>query len=360
MSQKIQLAFQILAFTFLAFAGSAHASTSSEKLTREQKLAALEYYLENIKLTPAGVSWPTIGFELEGVIPGRDREDAFSRLYDVIKGEIVPKLYAGRGVLLENYNFETRRGEPRQGTRLKVQGLKSEKDVEWHVKDDGSIVPPEGYIGMELVSPVLRSRREIRWSYGWVVALSKNGLIPEPNSAAFQVHAGFTDNGPLETDVVTAPSTVAETMLMMWIFSKIDKELMALYGTSEGRKKFTMPTPQEVIEVIEAGHVDVNNTVLSQFLDHHFEYRYWSLNFKALFQFGTVELRVANSTTSVAEIDSLVDLIGTLTQAVRSKNPQLVELMKKHIDRDIPVRELAEVLDLKLGRRLCSDLLGGE
>lgn len=355
-----QLAFQIFAFSILTLTSSAFASTSSEKLTAEQKLAALEYYLQNIELTPKGVSWPTIGFELEGVFPGENREDAFERIYDVVTREIVQKMYAGRGVQLQNYDFQTRRGEPRKGTRLKVRGAHPEQDIEWHIKDDGSIKPPEGYVGMELVSPILRGRREIRWSYGWVVALAKHGLIPEPNSAAFQVHAGFTDSGPLTPDVVTPSSTVAETMVMMWLFSKIEKELMEIYGTTEGRQKFTMPTPQDVIEVLEAGQVDVNNTVLSQFLDQYFEYRYWALNFKALFQFGTVELRIANSTTSVPEIESLVDLIGTLTQAVRSKNPLLIELMKKYIDRDIPVQELAEVLDLKLGRRLCDDLLGGE
>ncbi len=354
-----KLAIHFLAFSFFTFSGPAFASTSSDKLTPRQKLAALDYYLDNIEVTAKGRDWPTIGFELEGVIPGRDREDAFNRLYDVIKKDIVRKMYSGREVLLENYKFETRRGEPRQGTRLKVQGSKRIKDVEWHVKDDGSIVPPEGYIGMELVSPVLRGRREIRWSYGWIVALAKNGLQPEPNSAAFQVHAGFTDSGPLEKDVVTSPTVVAETMVMMLVFSKIEKELMALYGTAPSRQKFTMPTPQEVIEVVEAGRVDLKNTVLSQFLDHYFEYRYWGLNFKALFQFGTVELRIANSTTNIPEIESLVDLIGKLTQAVRSKNPKLIDLLKSHIAEDIPVRELAEVLDLKLGRR-CNVLLGDE
>ena len=302
-------------------------------------------------------AWPTIGFELEGVFPGASREEAFTRVYDIIEQEIIPVLYMGREVDLENYDFKTRRGDPRQGTKLKVLKKSNRPEIIWQIKDDGSIVPPAEHIGVELVSPILRGRREIQSSYTWIRVLSKRGFKAEANSAAFQVHAGFTNDGPMK-GTVTNKSTVSEVVLMLWVFSKIDKEMMREFGTTASRQKFTMPIPQTVIDLIESGKINVANTVLSEFIEKNFDYRYWSINPHALFQFGTFELRIANSTTNVSEIESLVDFMGLLTQAVRSKDTRLINLLKKYIDTDIPLNELAHTLGMKLERRLCNSLLG--
>lgn len=324
------------------------AVTPLANTTNDQEVSALNNLIAIIKSEQRVITQPTLGIELEGVYPGETRESAFREIEQIFLNEIAPVIQPDWHVQLEHYDFETRHGDPRKGTRVVFNKTESDRPpIVWQVKDDGSIQAPKNHVGVEIVSPILHDNREIKNFYTVLQKLKAHKLKPEPHSAALQVHVGMTTDGPLSTEFV--PEKIkAEALLFIWFFSKIEKQLIQLYETTEARKKFAMPTPAAAVKEIIAGHALSSHRNLHEFIEDHYNYRYWALNPHSLFQFGTFELRFANSTVDSKVLSSLIDLGVKLTIAIKSADPRLVELMTTYAGHDeMPLEKVAEQFKLK-------------
>jgi Putative amidoligase enzyme len=109
-----------------------------------------------------------------------------------------------------------------------------------------------------------------------------------------------------------------------------------------------MPTPTTILKDISHGIIDIENTNLYDLINNHYNYRYWALNVHSLFQFGTVEIRFANSTTDLEKIEKFLDFSRKIVRAVRTKDTRLLGLLVKYRDDNIPLQELATELDMEL------------
>jgi len=291
---------------------------------------------------------PTEGIELEGSFPGETRDEAFSKVEAIIKDVVGPMIYPNATVSFERYSFETRGGDPRSGTKV-VFTNKEGRRIVWEVKDDGSILPTGGEkrFGVEIVPAILYTKADRERAKTMIAELTKHGFQAEPASSALQGHAGFSSTGPVDMLTITERETVAQSMLVIWFFSKIEKDLIRLYDVHPDRARFAKPAPQSVVDFISGNQFDLDNTNLYQFIDSHYFYRYWALNMRALFQFGTIEIRPLNSTTDIAQIDQLMDLISTMVVAIKTKNPAFIQLMQDHLETDITVEQFADAMGIK-------------
>jgi hypothetical protein len=345
-----------------ALAGKPDASAVAEGV-RLAHLSVLQNYLDAIKPLPKKTRL-SMGIELEGVFAGRSRDLAFEKLGDLVELEFRKHIYAGAMVEKSEYGFKTRRGEPRKGLKLKVTFADSKRTEEWHLRDDGSIRPPEDFYGVELVSPILRRASDVEKFRRLIAFLRARNFEAQPDSAALQAHVGFNDDGPISRTAITAKSKVAEVLLMILTFSKIENELMEIFAVHPDRQKFTMPTPTSVVSAILNGKIPIEKTRLSEFVETNYQYRYWALNVYSLFQFGTVEVRFANSTVDQETIDAFLEFSQKIVRAVRTKDPRLVKLLQEHVDENIPVDELAAAFNLKIRhlslRHQCNSLLKAE
>ncbi len=332
----------------------------TEQTQAAHRAAVLSYFSAIAPIAPG--QRLTMGIELEGVFPGASREMTFQKLGDLVETEFRKHIYTGATIQRTPYSFQTRRGEPRQAIKLTVSfAAPSKKVEEWHLRDDGSIRPPLDFYGVELVTPILRKQSDVEKFRRLVAFLSAQGLRAQPDSAALQAHVGFTENGPIDKQSITPASKVAEALVMILTFSKIEKELMRLFAVNPARQKFTMPTPEPLVQAILNGEISTADTKLFDVVEKYYEYRYWALNVHSLFQFGTVEVRFANSTVDPSTTDAFLDLSYKIVRAVRSKDPRLLALLNQHIDEEIPLIELARALDLKIIKsiyeRECAQLL---
>jgi hypothetical protein len=301
----------------------------------------------------------TVGVELEGIIPGENRDNAFARMTKELKRRFA-QLYPRAAVEVENYDYKTRRGEPRKGTKIIVT-QRNGHEIIWHLRDDGSIQAPDGYVGIELVSPILKYQEDIKRYYAVVDTMTASGMKAQENSAALQAHVGFSEDGPLSKTAVTAPAKVAEALVMIWTFAKVEDEIMKHFGVHPKRQKFTMPTPKTILKDISRGEIDIENTNLFDLINNHYNYRYWALNVHSLFQFGTVEVRFANSTTDLDKIEKFLDFSRKIVRAVRTKDTRLLGLLVKYRHESIPLPELATELDMEIkvdfNKQQCERLL---
>lgn len=340
-------------FIFVSFCSSA----SAEKSSSHQ---ALDKYLKHISKRTS-IREPTLGIELEGIMPSSSREECFNKLTEIMSSEVNLLVYPGWTLESSEYQFSTRRGDPRYGMRFTFKN--GNGVVDWHLKEDGSIVPGDGHYGIELVSPILENKKEVKNFIQIVKILKKHGFTAEPSSAAFQIHVGFSEQGPLSKVDNTSSEVSAEILLLTWIFSKIEVELMELFAVNPKRQKFTMATPKSVIAAIESYEKIDSKFSLYNFVESHYKYRYWALNLHSLFQFGTAEIRFANSTTDIETMNLLIDFARKLYFAIKMRDKKLIALLKNNINADIPLVELAGVLDLRLGKLIakksCMALLKG-
>jgi hypothetical protein len=325
--------------------------TTNVPVSTAQKRQALQMYL-NSYAPYSSSKMLTMGVELEGSFPGLSRDEAYEKMIALMSNKISSDIAPGKKLVIENYDFSTRRGEPRKGTKFIIRSEKGGTDVIWQLKDDGSIHPAPGNFGVELVTPILRTRKDVQDLKDVIQLLARAGFKSEEDSAALQAHVGFSESGPLSKEGTTSTSKIAEALMMVWVFSKIEKQMMTLFKVHPGRQKYTMPTPELLIADIEAAKIDMNGANLNAIVEKYYNYRYWALNMYSLFQFGTVEVRFANSTTDKEKIDAFIDFSAKIVRAVRTKNPKLIALMNKYIDDEIPLEELAQAFDLKIKKML--------
>lgn len=325
------------------------ASESNKITSTATQLETLNKYLAEIP-DNQNVKHPTVGVELEGVFPGTNQNDCFNKILVVFNEKVSPQLYPGYKMGIELYDFKTRHDEPRHG--IKIIFKKRNKIVVWTIKEDGSIKPDVGYYGVELVSPIMKTPHDIAKYFGIVEFIKEAGFKAEPNSAAFQVHVGFTNNGLVDKNKPIARATAAETFLLTWVFSKIEVELMRVFDVNPNRQKFALPTPEKTVDSLASGEALIEIDNLYQFIENNYFYRYWALNLRALFQFGTVEIRFANSTTDIEKMNVLIDFSRKLVTAVRTKDENLLSLLQKHLNDDIPLIDLARALNMKLAKHL--------
>jgi hypothetical protein len=341
--------FAILTATVSAVSSAAFAGNSQSLRAFEGLLAAYDS-VESYR--------PTLGIELEGVFKGATREEAFNSVEKIILEKVAPIIHPGADVRLERYEFKTARGQDRSGTKV-IFDLKDGTQAVWEVKDDGSIEPKAGYIGVEVVSPILRTVSDVKGAEKLIELLAAAGFEAAPSSAALQVHAGFTlDGKKLSKTGITKKEMTAQTLLLIWFFSKFEKDLIAHYEVHPKRAHFAKPTPNEIINQISSGKLDLHNLNLNDFIEKNYDYKYWALNTRALFRFGTFEIRFMNSTTDKKQIQQLVDLAIAVAQAIKTKDPAMIKLMTDHIDSDITVAEVVGALKINsISKGLVSKVL---
>ncbi|MES2854423.1 MAG: amidoligase family protein, partial [Bdellovibrionota bacterium] len=279
---------------------------------------------------------PTLGIELEGSFPGKTRKQAFDKVESIIQEKVAPIIHPGAVVTLERYSFKTARNEPRGGTKV-IFTKKTGEVIVWEVKDDGSIKPTKKHhIGVEVVSPILHTESDVKGAETLIQMLAEAGFDAEPASAALQVHAGFSLDGKKVPAVgITKSEMTAQTLLLVWFFSKIEKEMMEHFKIHPDRAHFSKPTPPGILQLISTNAVNIEKTDLNEFIEKNYDYKYWALNVRALFRFGTFEIRFMNSTTDTVAIDQLVELAIAISSGVKTKNPALIKLMNDNIESEI-------------------------
>ncbi len=339
------------------------AEAAQKPTNLERHRAALLTYMSALQPISASQRL-TMGVELEGVFRGPTRDDAVNAIITGLSEEFKKHIYIGAKIEVEHYDYKTRRGEPRKGSKIIVQSAQSSNSVEWNIRDDGSIQPPAGSIGIEIVSPILRSASDVDKYERIRDFLSRFGFRAQPDSAALQIHVGMTETGPIAKDKETSPEKIAEVLMTILTFSKIEKQLMQIFEINPNRQKFSMPTPPAMVGAILNGQIPLKGTNLYDVIEKYYNYRYWALNVHALFQFGTVEIRFANSTLDQQVTESLLDLSYKLVQAVRTKDQRLFALLYKYSESDIPIEEVAYALNIKIKKMAntsnCDRLLGGK
>ena len=318
----------------------------------------LDYLFSSYQALDVKYRRPTLGIELEGVFPGKSREEAFQKIETIFLDQ-----FSRFSPKLERFTFFTRNtNQRREGSQFTL--LKS-GNTKWQVKDDGSIIAPKGYVGVELVSPILRTANDVAKYKRLVEKYVEAGLKSEPNSAALQMHFGFPEDLPLDKNTVSNESK-AKVLLLILIFSKIERQLMEIYKVTEGRKKYTVPTPIGAINEIKSGMI-LSDLNLHSFINKHYKYRYWALNPHSLFTFGTAEIRFMNSTTDSVAVDELSELANALWHSIQSKDSNLISILKRFADtEEIPLELFAREMKLnklihklKSGNNQCAQVLSG-
>jgi hypothetical protein len=310
----------------------------------------------------AKLSSPTIGVEVEGVIP---KEIGLKGMFEVLSKELkleFPKLNmnsrdlidvirTGEERLIKEISYATSSPTAKYGGR-----------AVWRVREDGSIKPPTGYEGAEINSPIMRTIDDKNRFYRILNSWVESGLRAEKSSAGIHVHVGFQK------------AHLSEILLLVKAFSLIEVELIDFFEVEKSRRHFAEITPESLLEELEKinekASSDINPNELKdlsrdterykEFIEKHYDYKYWALNLKSLFSFGTVEFRIWNSTMDIAEIKTMIEFASGLVHGIRSKNPKLLEFIKNPPKKGRALSGLINTLNMpKMGKKRCQGFLLG-
>lgn len=194
--------------------------------------------------------------------------------------------------------------------------------------NDVSIKHPSDTLATELVSPKIRTQHDLDDFKAVVGSLRKVGFTPEPLSSGTHVHVDFFD------------PTGAEAATLSEVFRSIEDDVVKRFGQTESRKTYATKTVNGVVDVAkESPKFSIEE--YAQGIR-----RYHTLNLQSLFEHGTVEFRLFNSTLNTEAIETMVDFSQKLVRAVREQDPRLLNYM--YSTKKPTLNGLAGALGLKL------------
>jgi hypothetical protein len=222
----------------------------------------------------------------------------------------------------------------------------------WEIGEDLSIVPPNGFRGVEIASPVLKDSNDLNFWYQFLDKLNEHGAQSVPRSGGTHFHTRMLN------------LTGRKIILLTSLWSKIEEEIHSLLKTSYNRKKFTPIYPKtlklELNMYMEKLISDLNiewdpNEVISLFKDYSDPHilsqsttRYSLDVLSSMRRYGTFEFRIFSSTNDPKLMQRYVDFISRLLVRIEKNDFRLYELQGKYLEQKIPLWELEKITGSQL------------
>lgn len=197
----------------------------------------------------------------------------------------------------------------------------------WKVTMDSSVGPPEkededGFIGVEIVSPVFRSFAEMEDGAKRMMKALKEMGLSYNEDCGLHYHVSHTSLSPGSSDTTLRSLVLAMALLEPHIY----RTLQNRYRMS---RKYCRPLPISLISALLAGGIDSNLnpttrvTIQNVFLqgnsriDSKYGYdRYRGCNFHALWYRGAMEFRYHEMTLDPKELCFWFEFYGAVLNAV--------------------------------------------
>ena len=212
-------------------------------------------------------------------------------------------------------------------------------DYELKITQDFSVRPEVGYSAVEVVSPILRHSKDAEVFLKLIEDLRAEGLKEEPNHSGVHVHVGVPD------------LSAAELGLIAWAFQLFDERLREQIHFSEHRAGYVNRQSEAEIEDLASGAV--TDVGVKGFVNKHYavkQNRYVGINLASLKKFGTIEVRLFNSSVNPRVLRFARHLARKLIGGVRSQNPDLLDVLVRAEKEEVSSEELFEVIGLDLKR----------
>lgn len=205
--------------------------------------------------------------------------------------------------------------------------------------EDSSIVPGLGRQGIEIVSPVLRSSDDLYFYSQWIGELNRIGFQEEPITGGLHFHVGLKPPTILLVDDVK-PLNLEAVSLFLKVFDLIEPQLRSALSVSPERSRFILANTS-LVNKIDQGNVTQRDIELSGQGN--------SEKPSVLFsKFGTMEVRIANSTTDPVTIFRQGLFWQGLASAIFSQNPLLMKYLQETPDSLISVNDISDLMGLSL------------
>ena len=312
----------------LANSSKQQASAGGEELVDGLELMA-HYKPWNTKKHPI-----TVGVEIEAIVPKKITNPKWLALI----AQKLKRAYPRLEVVRTSSNTLQYKTSPRSPVH------------EYQTKEDVSIHYPEGYRGVELVSPVLSKPRDLQSFYQIIKSLATDGGgVPAPLSAGVHVHIGFRKASDEELSFLT------------WLLASVEKQVYSKFQVFHTRKKYANPTSAHVKDAYKEKIKTyksqdplcptdelLKKTVPISSVDLQ---RCRGLNLQAFDRQQTVEFRYFNSTLNVAKIEGFIRFAKGVSTAVRTQDPRLIQFLKQHpqhIDLEALLQALGIDIDFQL------------
>ncbi|MBL7671062.1 MAG: amidoligase family protein [Bdellovibrionaceae bacterium] len=264
----------------------------------------------------------TVGVEVEGVLPGQNQWDVYSRM----RFEVVNILEHSTGVA---------RVAPHPLANFIEFDFNGRTHV-FTIKLDGTIKPPQGFFGIEITSPIMHNEQELEIFTHIVSELnSRLGYTPEPSSTGLHVHLGFKD------------SSEEEKKLTLLAFEALESTLHAHFKPNPGRRG-------HLASVV--GQTDRWSAARLDFIGFltriHGEFPNIRMSHLREGNYGTIEVRFFNSTMNRQKIIQAVNLVRFVIAKIRLRDPLLLKLLIDEIPPEELLNEVLSPLKVKCVRLL--------
>lgn len=211
----------------------------------------------------------------------------------------------------------------------------------YQVKEDASVEVEFNRRSLEFVSPILRKKSDVTTYFKILEGLNKEFDFKEEESAGIHFHYGFEK------------PQIAELFVLSKLFELVQDDLFYVFNVHSIRKgrhtkKIDIDFPilasdwnkfkkiNNVFELLNKKDVPIGRNK-----------RDYLINFMALLDHGTIEIRLLNSSMNRDEILSAMLLFSKIIYAVREKNPQLYELIEKgEAEGNINLVDLKKILNM--------------
>ncbi len=321
-----------LAFLFAAPVGRADDAPECLDKMLEVYLGALE------AMGPSTVHQPSVGIEVEAYLPrrsdaiqGESRNHYFPILTSAIQEAV------GKGVAVQGVRAVRRQsGLNNYSIKYQLGG----EDYEWKLIGDASLDISDDWEGSEIVSPILRTDRDLEIFGKVIQSMQKAGMREDARTGGTHVHVGMPD------------ARVFEVGALAKVFSMVELELGLTFRKHPHRFLFSRPVPEDFTKVVPSLmlHTSSLDTLIHAYTTGNSRsVRHQSLNLHALKKYGTVEFRLFNSTLDVQALGLMVDFSRKLVTAVRTGNPKLTRYLQSLKGTDASLDEVASAIGVNFG-----------
>jgi hypothetical protein len=297
----------------------------------------------------------TVGTEVEGVVRPSLAGRALISLGFVQRGGAL----ARRDVAIRLRRFLE--GQPGVSVSMKTETLYRVGDThvvvhelggisyEWKVAPDSSVGQVgTSDVGVEIVSPILRTTDDQDLFLRAVSDLKAAGMASDATTAGVHVHVGLPD------------IKAHEIIRIGGVFSRIEGQLaeMFSFANQTERAKFAGAT-REDFEHVEAAFLgsskktlgEIVSSVVTKFDQDEFYMlvgeRYRMLNWQSYKRHGTVEFRLFNSTLNEDGLRLMQDFSSRLVAALQSPESPLFRYLKEIDAQSVDIEDLLGVLGLE-------------
>lgn len=242
---------------------------------------------------------------------------------------------------LGNDGYRTVRVEDLSKTELKsgAVGLfyKSAHDLNAPEKrllfiSDVSIFHPKGTKPVEVVSPILETKKDVDSFFSVLkAATEERGFSAEPLNSGTHMHFDF--NKPQREEI----------LILTVVIEKLLPEIKTAFSVQESRSNVFADaytaTDFESLVGFTKSVFPLRKTSLLNVQRHR------ATNWLSLEKHGTFEFRLFNSTTDPKLLTIQADLIGRIVKAVRLRDPKLLSLLKSDNLSGLTLDSVSSALD---------------